>query len=379
MSQATCKVCQNKILIRRPPEGTPVDQLVSAFGIPDPRSPIPTPTRISEEENEPTVADPMPPSTLAAPLPGEGSALTQLPEQELSNSWREAIVDNRTTVAMLKKMGLPGPEEGSTASGPAVVSGPPIGSMPPAPAPAPFAMPTPAAAPANTPPPVVAAPVSAQPAPSVPALANVPPFAPERPLELATGRTAGTITNVQAVPSSRMPSPPRPAPPEVAGASKFLSFAAGVSGAGIAAAQVWNGSWGAGLSGWLAFGAACFIAVAGLLNSLLRGPGLLAVFGVGVFATLAAGAGMLAVFLTGGPRTRVMTESHPFLAPLAAYEMHLAKGTPEPTPAPTPESAVPPDGSPDASAVPSVEPSPSPSTAEEAAEVSPATSASPTL
>lgn len=331
-----------------------------------------TPTRVSDdlEENEPTVADPMPPparagvlssgaGTLTAPLPNEGSGLSQLPEQELSNSWREAIVDNRQTVAMLKKMGLPGPEEGSTASGPAM-TGVPIGAMPPAPVPAAFATPSPV--PAAVPPAPVAAtptPISALPPPPTPMLANPPPLAAERPLDVATGRTAGTVTNVSPMPSTRVPTPPRPAPPEVAGASRLLSLAVGSSGIAIAAAQVWNGSWGAGLSGWLAFGAACFAGVAGLLNSLLRGPGFLAVFGVGFFAGLVAVAAMLGVFLTGGPRTRILAESHGFLAPLAAYETHLSKGpppeaTPEPEASPTATS----EASSDPTALPSVTPEP---------------------
>lgn len=415
MSQATCKVCQNKILIRRPPEGTPADELISAPGI-SPRQPQATPTRISGEEDEPTIADPEPPpipraglsgepSTLSAPLPGEGSGLTQLPETELSNSWREAILDNRPTVAMLKKMGLPGPAENSTASGPAVVV-PPVGAVPPPPSPAPWAAaapvpfvpppeimePTvfsdlpPAASSAAKPAPPWAPPAAAtaaaptaeqmeptvftdEPPPGTPKLANGPaaPAVPGR--GEATGRTAGTITNVQQMPtgttpkpSVRVATPPRPFVKE--GSSQLLSLASGVGGSGIVAAMVWNGSWGAGLSGWLAFGVACFIAAGGLLNSLLRGPGFFAVFGVGFLAAIVAIAGMLAVFLTGGPRTRVLAEAHTFLAPLAAYERSLSKGAPDVTPEP------------DASATPDAAASPEPSVSSSAAE-SPAPSATP--
>lgn len=387
MSQATCKVCQNKILIKRPPEGTPVDELISAPGVPM-RQPMATPTRISggEDESEPTIADPEPPpirraglsgasSTLSAPLPGEGSGLSQLPETELSNSWREAILDNRPTVAMLKKMGLPGPAEGSTASGPAVTMGPPVGAMPPPPSPAAWAAPSPAAAaaaaaaevmeptvfsdpPAPGPippaswaaapagPSAAIAPTAEQMEPTVfsdespggaPTLANAPPFA--KASELATGRTAGTITSVQQMPtgttpkpSVRVATPPRPFVKE--GSSQLLSFATGVGASVIVAAGLWNGSWGAGLSGWIAFGIACFIAAGSLMNSLLRGPGFLAVFSVGFLASLVAVIGMLAVFLTGGPRTRILAETHPFLAPLAAFERSLSKGLPVATPAP---------------------------------------------
>ena len=342
MSQATCKVCQNKIVIRKPPEGTPADEIVSAPGIPIPasRSPMPTPTRVSPlgaagDEMEPTVADPLPASarpsianapsaSAAAPLPSEGSGISSLPEQELSNSWREAIVDNRATIAMLKKQGVSGPSEGSTASGPAVTA--PIGGLPPAPAPPPFA--------------TVAPPPPADP---VPVIANAPPPpAPEKekPLELATGRTGNTITSVQqnpVVPTSRVPSPPRPFVKE--GSSQLLSLATGVAASAIVAAQLWNGSWGAGLSGWLSFGAASFVATAALLNALLKGPGFGAVFGVGFVASLVALAAMLGVFLTGGARTRVIADSHPFLAPLAKFEIHLAKGLPVATPEAAPDAA----------------------------------------
>lgn len=336
-----------------------MDELVSAPGIPipEPRSPMPTPTRISpsSDEMEPTVADPLPPmlgglsstpSSLAAPLPGEGSALSSLPEQELSNSWREAIVDNRQTIAMLKKQGVAVPAEGSTASGPAV-TGAPIGAVP-ADVPPPLPPPPFATEPTNAPAPMIAN------APAPPVEAR------EKPLELATGRTAGTVTSVQnaPIPASRVASPPRPFVKE--GSSKLLSFATGSAAAAIVAAMLWNGSWGAGLSGWIAFGAACFIATAGLLNALLNGPGMGAVIAVGFVATLVALAGMTGVFLTGGARTRVIAEAHPFLAPLAAFEIHLAKGLPVATPevSPSPETTPLAATSPDAAASP--EPSATP-------------------
>lgn len=360
MSQATCKVCQNKILIRRPPEGTPLDTLVSAPGVPQ-RQPAATPTKIAGEDHEPTVADPaLPPlggappvSSSAAVLQNDpASAFASLPEQELSASWREAIVDNRETIQMLKKLGLPGPKEASTAEGPAVRM--PIGTVPEA-----------TAVTAPTAPPVPATPqataitgssnIDIRSAPTNPGTQPAPAPAPaEEKLELAS-------------PRPRLTPPPAPSPMQRAatlkaparhGASRLLSLAAGAAGAAIAAADLYNGSWAAGLSGWLGFGAACFVAVAGTLNALLRGPGAFAIVGITFVGSLVAIAAMLGAFLTGGPRTRILAEAHPFLAPLAAYEMTLREGppppaTPEPTPSPsveetpsTPEAA-PPDETPE--------------------------------
>lgn len=327
-----------------------------------------TPTRISEEDNEPTIADPEPPpvaraglagapSSLTAPLPGEGSGLSQLPETELSNSWREAILDNRPTVAMLKKMGLPGPAEGSTASGAAVTS--PVGSMPPPPVPPPFV-----AAPDVMEPTVFSDPPApakgVPPAPWSAAGAAVATADMMEPTVFSDPPAGSLVANAPAPPapptkpaSVRVATPPRPFVKE--GSSQLLSLATGAGACGIIAAQLWNGSWAAGLSGWLAFGAACFIAAGGLLNSLLRGPGSFAVAGVTFLAAVVAVGGMLAVFLTGGPRTRLLAESHDFLAPLAAYERSLSKGPPvEPTPAP--EDA--PSPSPATSITPAESPAP---------------------
>ena len=337
MSQATCKVCQNKILIRRPPEGTPLDEIVSAPGLPQARQPAATPTKITGDEAvEPTVADPLAPPRVGEPgaspqvssstgaLQNDpASAFASLPEQELSASWREAIVDNRETIAMLKKLGLPAPREASTAEGPALR--PPVGTVPEATA---VSAPT---APAVAPPPVPATPqtpaatgssnIDIRVAPTNPG--TQPPPSEEKPLELAR---------------PRLTPPPAPSPipraatlraPVREGASRLLSLVAGAAGAGIAAADLYNGSWAAGLSGWLGFGAACFVAVAATLNAMVKGPRAFAITGIAGVAGVVAVVAMLAAFLTGGPRTRILAEAHPFLAPLAAWEMTLRHGAPE--------------------------------------------------
>lgn len=296
VSQATCKVCQNKILIKRDVTGT-ATATAEAGPVPGPRSPVATPTMVS-------------------------TSLQGMPETELSNSWREAIVDNRETHQMLKKIGVPVPPDASTASGPKVAA-------------------------------AAAAPGSEESHEPTTMMDGLPP--PGEPLELATGNGAsrpvgsldppmapspGASGAKRSAPSMRTTPRPRLDEREP---SAILGIAAGAAAGAAMIAMLHDRSWSSGLGGLLGLGAVTFAASASLLNGALRRRGRLAlalVLSVSAAASLLLCCGVLA---TGGERTRELAARHPFLQPFTKVPLPNLPFMPHdpPSPAPTPGKGTP--------------------------------------
>ncbi len=296
VSQATCKVCQNKIVIRK--DGG------AGQGAPAPRTPAATPTILSAE----------PPPALSSTAPIVSPFAENLPEQEMSESWREAIVDNRATIDLLKKVGVSVPDERSTAAGAA-------GSHPgereradraraEAPPPLPKASPTAGGVKAPVPPAPAAAPASK----------TFQELTPGESLDLAKPaleppRPAPATPTQQA----RMAASPRAPIDDTRGASALVSLLAGAASLAVAGVIAAEGTWSQGLGTLAAIGAAVFAGVACTLNGLLRRRGIVALLAILVLAGGAAAITVLGVFLLGGDDAHRMIEWHPLLAPLAPF------------------------------------------------------------
>jgi hypothetical protein len=297
VSQATCKVCQNKILIKRDVTST-ATATAEAGPVPEPRSPVATPTMVS-------------------------TSLQGMPETELSNSWREAIVDNRETHQMLKKIGVPVPPDASTASGPKVGAAPPV------------------------PPAVPGSEESHEPTAMMDGL---PP--PGEPLELASGngasRPVGSLDPPMAPTSGAkrsapvMRTTPRPRLDERE-PSAILGIAAGAAAGAAMIAMLHERSWSSGLGGLLGLGAVTFAASASLLNGALRRRGRLALALVLSVSGVAALLVCCAVLATGGERTRELAARHPFLQPFTKVPLPNLPFLPHdpPSPASTPGKGSP--------------------------------------
>lgn len=308
-SQATCKVCKNKILIRRTHAVTPAE--VPTDDPTMPRVPSATPTRISDAiPASPPAAATTEPSVSAQPVIGSvASPPEEIHETELSNSWREAIVDNRGTIDLLRKTGVSVPSTTSTAAGPAVSS--PLPSDEDAP-----------------------------------------------PLEIADSRRPAARAPVKpamAIPSSSAPRSTSASAAarvdEARGSSAAIRVGGAFVSAAAAAALVHNGGWSLGLSGVAAFGACVFTALALAVDFALRRRGALAAVAIVVLAGLGSAAAAAALLATGGARTRALAAEHSFLAPFARM---TARATP--MPAEEPAGASTPGGSDEATPVPASSP-----------------------
>ena len=235
LSQATCKVCQNKIVIRRDDADTEGPAV---------RAPAATPTQASVER------------------PGEST----IAETELSNSWREAIVDNRSTNRMLKEIGVRVPEEKSTASGPKIVG-------------------------AINVEPSLAPPIN-QADPARPLVRPVPPPSPLR-----------------TTPSGWTPD----------GISPIAAVSAGLACLLAAVLLTHAGAWRAGFSGLLGVGAVWFAAGAVLMAAALRKPGALHTLAALTVGVLLSGIATVTVLLTHPAALRELVGSNAALAPLVRY------------------------------------------------------------
>lgn len=315
VSRATCKVCQNQIIIRREEvTGRSVAPTDPSMEIPtEIKPPRPAPAQAVIPAAAATAADLATDTRTSTAVAAGFGPDSDLVETELSNSWREAIVDNRQTIAMLKKVGVDGPSEGSTATGGR--------------------------------------------APDETALADggqdIELADPAAEARQAAARNAGRANGS----STRGPSPALRGPVTFhavdRAASAPASAVTGLAGAAAAAALVHNGGWGLGLSGVGALGACAFVAAAGLLNALFRRRTGFAFVLVLLLAGLAAAGTVAGVLAKGGATTRALAAIHPFLEPFA--RMTLPVGS-EPAPAPgTPPGNAPgpgPEGATDEAAPP---------------------------
>ena len=259
VSQATCKVCQNKIVITR--EDVAGDDNVTT------RQPVVTPTA----------------TAASAPI-GTPEDFGN-PETELSNSWREAIVDNRQTNQILKNIGVRVPHEAATASGPRV----------------------------------------AEPKSKPPEVERTGELDPEESTVAAKRDLADPVAKPVRSAVIR-PAVPAPVPESVApaagndrGASAIASVLAGLACAVAAAGLLRGHGWAAGLSGLAAFAAVTFAAGASLSNALLRRRGAIGIL-ASIFGGLVVAVAALAIVIALNlEQFRGLLAARPELAPLVQH------------------------------------------------------------
>lgn len=321
-SQATCKVCKNKILIRRTPAAGSAPVITTRSAMPAdapsndptmPRSPAATPTRISDAipEAPPSMA------TTEPSIPAQGAPVgaveENIPETELSNSWREAIVDNRGTIDLLRKTAVSVDDAEPTIAEP----------LPP---------PRAAAPPAS----IAAIPFS-RPMESISLTEDGPPLeiagAPKNPPR-PIARPAAAASPASAPRSTASPAADAARGADVRGSSATIRLVGAFVCAAAAAALVHNGGWALGLSGVAAFGACAFAATALAADGILRRRDPISVLGILALAGFVAAAAAAVVLATGGARTRALAAEHAFLAPFADFTARAAAAAPVPTPVP---------------------------------------------
>lgn len=259
VSQATCKVCQNKIVITR--EDVAGDDNVTT------RQPIVTPTA----------------TAASAPI-GTPEDFGN-PETELSNSWREAIVDNRQTNQILKNIGVRVPHEAATASGPRV-------------------------------------PESKSKPPEVERTGELDPeestVAAKRDLAEPVAKPVRSAVIRPTVPEPVLESV-APATGNDRGASAIVSVLAGLACAVAAAGLVRGHGWAAGLSGLGAFAAVTFAAGASLSTALLRRRGAIGIL-ASIFGGFVVAAAALAIVIALNlEEFRELLAARPELAPLVQH------------------------------------------------------------
>lgn len=325
VSQATCKVCHNKIVIRRDASAMQTDP--GSAGPPI----TAMPPLAADGGGAAGVRQPAPSATAISANPPPAGWDEQ--EQEISDSWRDAIVDNRTTADLLRKTGVRVPDDRSTAAGPKIsfdpdasVAGTDGGA-------------TAEGAAAKPPMPMPPPPFGSGPAKtaSVQVATNPDYLPPMLALRDSDGRTneadpaelaRAAEQDAQGPGAKAKPAAMKvkavvttsPAARDTRGASAPVSLLAGLAALAAAAALWRTGGWASGLTGLAGFAAVAFAASAALLTGILRRRGVLGVLVTLVLAAMLAGGAVGAALATGGERTRALAERLaeriPGLAPL---------------------------------------------------------------